>query len=198
MGLWAGAVAVAIGGGPTLTPEQVDYCRGRAKVIAINDAIRLAPWADLLYFADERWYRWHEAEVRAFKGQRATIENRHLAVELPGLWCFENAGVKGLCLRPQGLMTGKNSGYQVINLALHLGVSKLVLIGYDMSAAPGRTHWFGDHPVPGRPDRFAKVHLPMFEGLVDPLKRSGMEVVNATPETALKAFPSVRLEEALA
>jgi hypothetical protein len=35
----------------------VDLAKGRAKVIAINNSWRLAPWADALYGCDYTW--WH-------------------------------------------------------------------------------------------------------------------------------------------
>jgi len=194
---WAGAVTVAIGGGPSLTQAQVDYCRGRAKVIAINDAVRLAPWADLLYFCDERWYRWHEAEVKAFRGIRATLENGRLESELPGLISFKNAGTSGCSLTPGALATGRNSGYQAIQVAAQLGVSKLVLIGFDMKAVDGRSHWFGEHPSAGSPDRFEKNFAPLFDQLARPMELLGMRVVNATPGSALRLFPREPLEEAL-
>jgi hypothetical protein len=67
---WRGQTVVIVGGGPSLTKEQVDAAghvvvgRAAPKVIAINNAIELAPWADVLYFCDARWYEWHRDRVR--------------------------------------------------------------------------------------------------------------------------------------
>jgi hypothetical protein len=47
--LWPGSTVVCLGTGPSLTAEDVEAVRGRAKVIAINNAHALAPWADVLY-----------------------------------------------------------------------------------------------------------------------------------------------------
>lgn len=198
---WAGAVVVAIGGGPSLTQEQVDYCRGKANVIAVNNAIERAPWADLLYFCDERWYRWHEARVRAFNGARVTLENRGLAAELPGLICMRDdtrtsKEVTGLCEDPDGLRTGNNGGYQVLNLAAHLGARRVVLLGYDMRAAGGKVHWHEEHAIPTPPECLSG-YADAFHSLVAPLAARGLEVLNATPGSALDAFPRVPLAEAL-
>jgi len=39
-------------------------------VLAINDAYRLAPWADWLYACDDRWWRFHhEAVAAGFQGE---------------------------------------------------------------------------------------------------------------------------------
>jgi len=197
----AGTV-VLIGGGPSLTPEQVEKCRGKATVIAINSAVFLAPWADALYFCDEQWYRWHEQTVKNFKGLKVTLENRKLAAELPGLVCMRQDGGKdgepgGLCEAKDGLRTGLNSGYQAINLAVHWGARRIVLLGYDMKPAlNGRMHWHTEHPVP-TPKDAPLAFLPHFDTLLEPLARLGVQVLNATPGSALEAFPKVSLEEAL-
>ena len=197
----AGTV-VLIGGGPSLTPAQVERCRGRARVVAINSAVYLAPWADALYFCDAQWYRWHKETVKNFKGTKVTLENRELAAELPGLVCMRQDGgkdgpIEGLCEEADGLRTGRNSGYQAINLAVHWGARIIILLGYDMKpAADGRVHWHAEHPVataPTTPPQFS----PHFRSLVAPLARRGVAVLNATPGSALDAFPHVCLEEAL-
>ena len=57
--LWPGATVACLGCGPSLNADQVVLLRGRARVIAINDAWRVAPWADVLYGCDGRWWRKH-------------------------------------------------------------------------------------------------------------------------------------------
>jgi hypothetical protein len=37
---------------------------------------------------------------------------------------------------------------QAINLAVHLGAARIILLGYDLSPARMGGHWFGDHPEP--------------------------------------------------
>jgi len=34
------------------------YERGKVRCIIINDAYLLAPFADILYFADSHWWKW--------------------------------------------------------------------------------------------------------------------------------------------
>jgi hypothetical protein len=72
--LFAGKAIVCLGGGPSLTQAQVDACRGRAHVIAINDAFRLAPWADVLYACDWQWWK-ANPEAYDFAGLKVSIEN---------------------------------------------------------------------------------------------------------------------------
>lgn len=183
---------VCLGGGPSLTPADVDYCRHRAFVIAINDAYRLAPWADVLYASDAHWWQWHQG-VSSFAGPKYALQLA--ARRWPGVRVLDNAGVSGLSLNPQALKNGRNSGYQAINLAVLLGAGMIVLLGYDMQRTGGRSHWFGDHPYPvSSPYQAFRGH---FASLVGPLADLGIPVINCSRETALEVFPRQRLEETL-
>lgn len=187
---------VIIGGGPSLTPEQVEMCRGH-RVIAVNNAVYLCPWAEALYFCDARWFGWHKDAVLSFSGPVYTLDNRHLTSQIPGLISLRNDGTAGLCDEPDGLRTGRNSGYQAINLAVHRGATRILLLGFDMRAVGGKVHWHKQHPI-ATPADHLDVMRPLFRTLVEPLKARGVEVLNCTPGSALDVFPKVDLAEALA
>jgi hypothetical protein len=183
---------VCVAGGPSLTKADVEFCRGKAFVIAIKDAIRLAPWADVLYACDAKWWQRYGDTV-AFAGPKYTLEQtaRQWATVL------RNTGDSGLEPDPTGLRTGKNSGYQAINLAVHQGATTIVLLGYDMApAADGKHHWFGAHPWKTVPPY--RLFLPFFDTLVKPLADLGIRVINASRQTVLTCFPRLSLAEALA
>jgi len=186
--LWPGETVVCVGTGPSLTQADVDACRGRARVIVINDAYTIAPWADVLYAADEKWWTWKKG-APTFAGLKYTIDPQRRA--WPGLAVLRNSGQHGLESNPSGLRTGFNSGFQAIGLAVHLGASRIVLLGYDMMG----DHFFGSHPDKTRPP-FAPC-LKAFETLPGPLAAAGVEVINATRHTALKTFPCVPLDTIL-
>ena len=198
--LWPGATVACLGGGPSLTHAQVAALKGRVRVIAINDAWQVAPWAEVLYACDWRWWLKHNG-VPAFTGLKVALSNARAHLDAyPEIHLLENTGTEGLEFEPTGLRTGRNGGYQAINLAVHLGAKRILLLGYDMkAAADGRTHWFGDHADwPTRPSVFAQAMLPHFPGLAAALEVLGVEVVNCTPDSALDTFPRVPLEDALA
>jgi len=188
-----------LGGGPSLTQADVDRLRGRVRVIAINDAWRLAPWADVLYGCDWRWWVKHGG-VPGFAGIKVSLSNSrgHLD-EYPEIRLLENTGVDRLEPRPNGLRTGHNGGFQAINLAVHFGARRILLLGYDMKAGDGgRTHWFGDHADwPTRPTIYATAMLPHFAGLAAALRDAGVEAINCTPDSALTVFPIQDVETAL-
>ena len=79
--MWKGQTLAILGGGPSLTAEQVELVRRSGwRCIAINDTYRLAPWADVHYFCDLRFWGWHHEapEFKAFEGIWVTLENREL------------------------------------------------------------------------------------------------------------------------
>jgi len=191
---WPNSTIVCIGSGPSLTPADVGAVHGRARVIAVNDAYRLAPWADVLYAADAQWWTWH-AGVPTFHGPKYSVSSS-IPVTWPDVQILQNTGPLGLECAPTGLRTGYNSGYQAINLAVHFGAARILLLGYDMQpAANGQTHFFGDHPDHSL-SPYGVMRL-AFESIVQPLKEACVEAINCTPGSALTCFPCRRLDEAL-
>ena len=192
--IWKGSVAVCIGGGPSLTQEQVDYVRGRARVIAINDAYRLAPWADVLYACDVKWWDWHYDKINGFKGAMITQDTK-AAEKYNDLFYVRGEAKDGLSLDPGVIHTGRSSGYQAVNLAVLFGAKKIILIGYDHGFPGNKAHWFGDHPDKVR--SWYERWIPCWETLPDQLKKIGVQIINCTPDSALTVFEYKPLNEAI-
>jgi hypothetical protein len=195
--LWPGETVVCLGTGPSLTREDVDCCRGRARVIAIKHAIEYAPWADALYGCGGesrygKWWQTNGPKLGWYEGLRYTLDP--LAAEWAQVLRW--GAMLGLSQSPDALCLGKNSGYQAINLAVHLGAKRVVLLGYDMAAQKDRDHYFGNHQAGNRVP--FGILREVFDSLVEPLKAAGVEIVNATRETALTCFPRQTIAEALA
>jgi hypothetical protein len=172
----------------------VDFVRGKVQaVVAINDSHRIAPWADVLYSSDRRWWS-------HYKGIGSGVGKKNPpATKWTGVKILRNTGYLGIDTSPDALRNGRNSGYAAINLAVHLGAKRILLLGYNMSYKGNRAHFFGSHPPPlpqssGLYPGFRK----NFEHMVKPLKEIGVEVFNCTPDTSLMAFPLRDLREVLA
>lgn len=191
--IWPGDTVFILGGGPSLTQDDVLAIHGRGRVIAVNDAYRVAPWADVLYACDAKWWKWHDG-VPTFGGLKFALEAG--ARVWPGVEVLRNTGYAGLESARDGLRNGRNSGYQAINLAVHLGAARIILLGFDMGPAPdGRTHWFGEHPEPQASPYDQMREL--FRTLVEPLKAASVEIVNCSRRTRLDAFRIADLETVL-
>lgn len=195
--LWPGETVVCIGSGPSLTQADVDLVRGRARVIAVNDAIDLAPWADVLYSSDQTWWRRRQGAptfaglkfgIAPRKGARSSPCPKFTDVQIVG-----NTGPFGLETHPSGIRHGQNSGYAAINLAVHLGAARILLLGYNMGPVGRRTHFNGTPGSGASYDRFARA----FDTMVQPLKHLRIEVINCTAPSRLRCFPSMSLTDAI-
>ena len=205
--LWPGSTIVCIASGSSMSATPIDLIRhwreiGGCRVIAINDNIKLAPWADILYFADVKWWKWHRELVRNFSGLKFSIDNHGAervtdrdVIVLDDLnFCTTTSG--RISRAPHGIYTGRNSGYQAINIAVLLGAKRIVLVGYDMQPGPkGQVHWFGNHPEYTRMD-YQDWRLE-FNRMSETAERMNIEILNATVDTALECFKRVTLESLL-
>ena len=193
--LCPGGTVAIFASGPSLTVEDVEYCRDKVDAsIAVNDSYKLAPWATALYAADESW--WHvQKGALSFTGLRYSVQQHAVPW---GVTVLKRTGDVGLEVDPKGLRTGKNSAYQAVNLAVHFGATRIVLLGVDMKLGPkGKRHWFGTHPR-GLNDRtdFGDF-IEAFQTIVEPLKQIGVSVFNCSPDSALDCFPKRPLREVL-
>lgn len=194
---WSGETVFVIATGPSLTEEAVEKVRASGlHTIGVNDAYRRAPFLDVLYFADSKWYDWHKEALKAFPGDLLTIWASGNRVEDPRVHIIRNAGGGGLSLKPDALCTGSNSGYQALNLAVLAGPARIALLGFDAKrAADGKKHFFGEHPDKTEPPYAAMKQT--FPSTLPVLKKLGISVVNCTPGSALTCFPIVPLESVL-
>jgi hypothetical protein len=193
---WPGQTVVIIGGGTSLTLEQlrtVAMARlaQKCRVIAVNDAAFVAWWADWLHACDEQWWTWHGQVARRFPGTRTTVCPGVLASHVTGY--LQPTGISGFDPDPASIRTGGNSVYQAMHIAIQAGAKRIGLVGVDMKAGPdGRMHWFGEHPDMIRPD-FAADLAPHFASLKPTLAEREIEVMNASPGSALTDFSIVPL-----
>jgi len=222
---WEGETVVLIGGGWSLTREQVELVgqardRGLVKVGAVNDAYLWAPWADVHYAADAKWHAWHSQgidkpaiglkadQVRqlwtSFAGEKCTIQNSGGEVADPAVHVMRNRAGPGLhsvglSLDPAYLVTGHNSGFQLINLVVLAGAKRIILLGYDgaQNAKTGATHFHGSHPTPTYVGSY-EYYRRAFTTAERPLQQAGVEVINCSPGTAIASFRKARFEDVFA
>ena len=166
---------VVLASGPSMTQALADSVRGRAKVVAVSDAYRLAPWADALASTDAKWWKSHPA-AQDFEGLKFTAAPDFVPV----------AGVERLPVD-----THTNSGLLGLMVAVKLGAKRVLMCGFDLQG----THFFGPHPEPLRntkPERFEQ-----FKKQFAAYRPRGIEIVNCTPNSGLQAYRMGDLMEQL-
>jgi hypothetical protein len=188
--LWPGSTVAILASGPSMSAAvTAKVYAARIPSIAINDTYKLAPWASMLYAADESWWqRYPEASL--FAGLKVSV-GLH-----PGVLRLKNSGVTGFDSDPSCVRTGSNSGYQALHIAAHAGAKRVLLCGFDMRG----DHWFGRHPsgLANSSEHLFTRFRRNFGLLAPELAVRGVSVVNCTPGSALTCFPMMELDEALA
>jgi hypothetical protein len=186
--LWDGETVAILASGPSLTADTAIRIRERKiPAIAINTSFLRAPWAAMLYAADAAWWTAYRNKVADFRGLKVTVR----VEPFDDLLALEVSGHLGFDPAPGKIRTGANSGYQAVHVALAAGAKRIELHGFDMRHHDGLHHWHGTHPMPLRNhggsiyERWVK----SFESLVPEAAKLGAEVVNCTPDSALKCFP---------
>lgn len=191
---------VCIASGPSLTQEDVDRCFGQ-RVIVVNDNWKKAPWAEVLYACDWAWWREYLPAVRRGFGGRL-VSQRGGNEPIQSDFCRKHGIEQYPLVKKKGLgkdhiRAGGNGGHQALNLAYLLGGRRIILLGYDMQKTGGKFHWFGDHPRTLRNPSAINKWARNFNHIANDMKREGVEVINATRETALDCFPRMPIDEAL-
>lgn len=192
--------AVVIATGPSLSDAQLELIaaarvEGRCWAITVNNAHARAPWTDLAYFGDYLFGKVHmQAMQRTHAGRIVTIAAA--AAERWKLFHVKASNKPGLGMGEAINMNG-NSGFQALNLAAWLGAKKVALIGFDMRAVDGKPHYFGQHAAPLVQTQLFEEWCHKARAIAADAKWHGIEVLNATPGSALQCFPMADLAEAL-
>jgi hypothetical protein len=223
--MWDGGRCIVIGGGPSLSdqfdiPNEV-IINVRDKVtplgpaayssymeiihnehiIAVNNSYLLGEWIDICFFGDHGWYKVHRSALSQWPGLKVTCCP---ALADPAL--AKSEGIKylardkinklGLSQDPTKVAWGFNSGSSAINLAVHLGVKQIILLGFDMAhSKEGNSHWHQGHGHKYRPNypRFTQG----FPVIAQQAAVLGIEILNASQTSVIDVFTKVRLKEVL-
>lgn len=204
---------VCLASGPSLTLNQVEqvYQSGYPTIV-VNDTFRLAPWAEVLYAADLKWWQHHYPTAKALMsytdepdGEFWTLEGnkQHIARKYPDSvdWINEVPFQRLPGVGLDKIHHGGNSGYHAINLAFLFGAKKIILAGYDHQHTNNKAHWFGDHDK----DKFninANIEhmdrwLRGFDGMAKDFEKLEVDLVNCSIETAIASCRRSTLEKEL-
>lgn len=191
-----------VGGGPSLKGFDFERLRGR-RCVAVNSSGYDVPWADILLFHDNSWFEANRTLVDEWRGIAVTL-SRHSKVAAPDL--LRRVAIEERLDFPIGrgpIRTGHSSGQSALSLTVTMAARQVVLLGFDMKAVAGQTHYHVERPLytaehaARTAGEYATTFLPYWAGWNDAALRVGCEVLNATPESALSEFPMVDLKDIL-
>ena len=222
--MWEGGDVWIIGGGPSITkqfdiPNEVvravisgssplsvysPYmeCIHKKHVIGVNVAYMLGNWVDIVFFGDTGFFLKHKIGLAAFPNLRVSCSPHSEKAGWVKYVPKDKQHPKGITPNPKMVSWNLNSGAAAINLAVHTGVKRIILLGFDMSLSPERTqHW---HNVYGKgqqlkPDQMRKLpfdrHLRGFPHIAKEAQMRGVEIINANPESMITCFKKTTVKE---
>lgn len=192
--IWPGGTCYILGGGPSLSRVPLERLHNR-RVIAVNNAYQLGNWIDVTFYGDCRWFNWHGKALLEFPGLKVTACDSH--VGKPGIRAVKRRNAPfGIATNRNQLGWNLNSGACAINLAVHFGVKKIVLLGFDMRLIDDKHNWHEEHHNRPNRDPYQRFLRP-FPNIANDLETLGVECVNACPGSALEVFPIVEVEDVL-
>jgi len=192
--IYQNQTAIILGTGPSLTPEVVDLCKESGlRLFGCNNTFEFG--LDVHLACNPAWWDYYGT---AFAGEKWTWDEptakKHGINYIAGKW------EPGLSTDPNYIHYHHGSGPQIVNIALHYGITRMLLVGWDMKYGEKR-HYFGEYPPP-------LLHFPKtgpngeMTGLIKEMETIkpeiyGIEIINCTPGSAMKCFPFGRLEDYL-
>lgn len=194
---WSGQTALIVGTGPSAATLPLQMAANSAKCIAIKSAWKLADWADILYGIDVNWWLANRG-APDFNGLKVTpsptaarvFRLRQVKTKL-GARILLDKGVVGCGLRHGG----GHSGWQAINLAVQFGARRVVLVGFEMRGPRFNSNEPGVAKLDAkRVDQWRQE----MDAAAGEFEAIGCEVINATPDSALTAYPYQPFEEIFA
>lgn len=180
---WRGRTAAVLASGPSLTKADAKAARDAGCItVAVNNTWMLAPWCDVLYAGDARWWRAYGDDVNIPAKRYA----RNSEPTRSGHAMYRKTAMKG----------SYNSGQLAIEVAITNGADLIILLGFDVSLKHG-IHHHGPHtktpdPVQGR----MRIWHKQFAQI--PRTYPNANIVNCSRYTELTCFPIEPLEDVLA
>ncbi len=209
---WSTHTAVCMASGPSLTVEDVELVKNQRQhgaqivhTIAINDcglARRLplaAPWADILYAADAKWWRAHQPEfmdLRVSGELVRPVKNKDgRFTEVPTRPLKMLARGEPMPRTPGSVVSGNHSGFQALGLALSLGAVRILLLGYDCGPVAGKKYAHEDRNPAFKTESPHHTWLPAYAQV--PGRWPKVEIINCSADSVIQVFQKRPLREVI-
>ena len=119
--IWPGATVAILGAGPDMTEELALTAKGH-KTIAVNRAVKFAPWADMFVALDPHHPFWEEKDNVGFTG---------LCVCGVETDAYPDAKYGGMFYETVGSLQIRNNALAALRIAMRSGARKIILLGFD-------------------------------------------------------------------
>jgi hypothetical protein len=188
-------ICYVIASGPSLIGFDFDALPAGFRIGA-NRSGWLAK-CDAICTIDRNFHRRERERLIEF-GRNAHVALSDGAVEpLPGVtyWAYAPA-LEGVALTP-GTLSGSNSGFASLNLAIQLGYKDIALLGFDFKWDAGRSHFHEGYGQRASVDRSLAAWAQAFRPVASQAVTLGVRITNFVGPmgSRVKAFPTAPLSD---
>ena len=175
-------------------------------VIGINVAYLIGDWIDMVFFGDSGFYQTHRLRLAKFPGIKITCHSGAKSESWIKYLGRDGRKPRGISSAPHLVSWNQNSGAAAISVAAWAGAKRIILLGFDMKLnGDNRQHW---HNLYGRgvinttdEKKRRKLpferHLKSFDEIAQDAQSKGIEIINASPDSAITQFRKVTVKEFL-
>lgn len=183
-----------VAGGPSINNIDISLLDDKL-TIAINNSYQIVPNATALYWCDSSWVgkhldylNHHKCKLR-FHARHGMWDNNGDVSGIANSTILSRTSEFGFDENPNHVC-GNNSGAHAINLAVNMGASTIVLLGFDMKYSNSKTHWHAGHGYGMRPMVYTDSFIPSIMSMAKRIKelRLPVKIVNVSDDSALKCF----------
>lgn len=172
--------------------KLIDLDRVPGTIIGVNDSSILTR-CDMIVSMDRLWTEGRFAKLRAMSKpaylRRSAVQN--VERKWPWLHIFDCDNESTELSEDRSVLNGPHSGFCAFNLAYQLRPSRIYLFGFDMNLGPkGEDYWYPRYSWQNKKASSGKyvVRLKQFESAARKCKAAGIEVINASPFSAIQTF----------
>lgn len=217
--MWEGGQCVIIGGGSSVirqfqipqgvvdgvfkgkyTPEAYSpYLEllHKQHIIAVNMAYQIGDWVDVVFFGDANFFNLQKVGLLQSDSLLVTCTPECKKYQRIKYIAKNDKKTEGITIDPLQLSWNQNSGAAAINIAVHTGAKRIILLGFDMDLDANKNqHWhkFYKGNLTTIRSTFRK-HLAGFPAIARDAKQLGVEIINANPDSKIECFPRMNFNE---
>ena len=191
------------------------------RVIGVNIAAFLGDWVDVAYWGDSDTYTEYRHQFDSYAGLKVSSAGKFSDGSFKTIKYLHRDNSRGITKSKTHVSwVSRNSGGSAVNLAYHLGATRIFILGLDMySSKEGRVHWHTGYPdksktlnisqikkgkkqprgviTKERSDFLYKKQSVGWKRTANDAKKLGIEIINVNPKSNIDAFPKMSLVEVL-
>jgi hypothetical protein len=197
---WDDKPLAIVGTGPSL--KGFDFSRldlPGVRVLAVKEAVWDLPFADCVFGLDRPWINRQAERLNALTMEKVfSVEEEYRPCAIvEGATYILRTRHPGLSEDPAQIQSGGNSGFGAFNLAYLKRARRIALFGFDYRDGhycEDRYHWY----APGQNARYWTNWGGNFTACLPQLARAGIDIINASPTSTVRAFPKCTIDEGVA